>query len=92
MQLQPLAAVGGRGERGIQGAARVDDEQVAGGEPSRQIVEARVLDRVGGQVRHEQAHLIAGQAARFGRLTRFERGRQRKVGDYAGCSHRASSC
>ena len=75
---------------GVQCAAGVDDEQVAGREPARQIAEARVLDRIVLDIRHQQPDLVAPETARLRRFGGFESGRQLEVRDYTCCSHRAS--
>ena len=49
----------GCGQRRVHRAAGVDDEQIAWREPSRQVAESRVLDRVAVDARHEQPHLVA---------------------------------
>src|SRR5687768_5938178 len=92
MQLEVTAVTGGRRKRCVHRCARVDDEQIAGREPARQIGEARVLYRITLEIRYEQPYLVAPQTARFRRLTCFEIGWQLEIGDHhAGCSHRASS-
>ena len=47
MHGERLAVPGSRGQRGVERAAGIDDEKVAGSEPLRQLVEVRVGERVG---------------------------------------------
>ena len=63
---------------GVEGATGIDDEQVARGEPSRQLAEGRVRERVGVGMRDEQPHAVAPDASGLRRLGRFEMGRQRE--------------
>ncbi|MFN8537739.1 MAG: hypothetical protein U0232_09720 [Thermomicrobiales bacterium] len=73
-------AVRARGEQGgVEGAAGVDDEEVAGAEVVGEVAEAGVGDGVVGAVRDEQADFVAGEAARFGGLVGFEVGREGEV-------------
>src|SRR5207237_6372593 len=73
MNLERLSVFGRCRHCGVQGATGIDHEQVACREPSRQISEAGVLDRIGLDIRDEQSHLIAPEATRlrrFGPLSR----------------------
>src|SRR4051812_24768651 len=92
MQLEHFAAADGRRERGIQGAARVDDQEIAWGEPPWQVGEAAVIDRIEVDAGDEQAYFVAPEAARLRRFGGLEGRRQLEVRNYTCCSHRASSC
>ena len=60
-------AVGGDGGGRRDGAGGVHDEEVAGAEEVGKVVEAVVAGLVL-PGRHQQAHLVTGNAAGFGRL------------------------
>ena len=64
-----------------------------GARKSRQIAETRVDDRAGLHIRHEQAHVVTAEAARFRRFARPRASAAASTSAaQAGCSHRASSC
>jgi hypothetical protein len=53
VQLEPLSLPIGGVEGGVQSAAGVHDQQIAGRNPSRQLVEPCVFDGVMPEIRHE---------------------------------------
>jgi hypothetical protein len=75
-QLDRLAAGERPGHRRGQRRGDVDHEQVAGAQVLRQVAEAGVLERARRPLRDQQAHLVAGEAARLGRRGRLARPRQ----------------
>ncbi len=83
-------AVGaGAVERRREGAAGVDDDDVAFAEESRQVAESRVFDAAAALRRDHEAHAVAREAAGFGRLGGFEL--RREVEGDAGVSDRVLS-
>src|SRR5437016_4287267 len=91
MNLECPSIFSGCGKRSVQGAARVDNEQIAGRKPARQFPEARVLDRISLDIRNEQPHLVSSEATRLRWLGSFEFRRQVETGGHTRCSHGASS-
>ena len=61
---------------GGQGARRVDDDEIAFVEETREFGEGGVDQRSVGPGRHEHPHGVAGHAAVFGRRGRLELGGQ----------------
>ena len=92
VQLESPSVAGCCRESCLQGPARVDDQEVAGHEPLRQISESGMGDQAGVDPRDEQAYAITRQASRLRRLARLQMRRQRGRVSHACCSHRASSC
>ena len=92
------AVVAQRVERGGQRARRVHDDEVAFVEELRKIVRVRVHDGEIVAVRHQHAHRVARDAARFGRFGGFahdERGHgvtPSKSADAVAAARRSRSC
>jgi hypothetical protein len=79
VQLQFRSVFAPCGQGGAERAARIDCQHVARLQEGGQFGEAAVDDPVVRAVGDEQAHVIAGAAADFGRLARLEFRRQLEV-------------